>query len=35
VVRSARSVRVGERVRVRLAEGTLACRVEEVGEDRN
>lgn len=34
VVRSSRSVRVGERVRVRLAEGVLACRVEEV-EDGN
>ena len=34
VLRSATSVRVGERVRVRLAEGLLACRVEEV-EDGN
>jgi len=33
VLRSSRSVRVGERVRVRLAEGALACRVEEVVED--
>jgi len=30
VVRAARRVRAGERVRVRLAEGALACRVEEV-----
>jgi exodeoxyribonuclease VII large subunit len=35
VVRSARRVRVGERVRVRLAEGVLACRVEEIVEDEN
>ncbi|HEV7903264.1 MAG TPA: exodeoxyribonuclease VII large subunit, partial [Pyrinomonadaceae bacterium] len=34
VLRSSRSVRVGERVRVRLAEGQLVCRVEEV-EDEN
>ncbi|HJR06047.1 MAG TPA: exodeoxyribonuclease VII large subunit [Pyrinomonadaceae bacterium] len=34
VLRSARGVRVGERVRVRLAEGLLQCRVEEV-EDGN
>ncbi|HYP00667.1 MAG TPA: exodeoxyribonuclease VII large subunit [Pyrinomonadaceae bacterium] len=34
VLRSARSVGVGERVRVRLAEGLLQCRVEEV-EDEN
>jgi exodeoxyribonuclease VII large subunit len=34
VVRSSRRVSVGERVRVRLAEGALACRVEEV-EDGN
>jgi exodeoxyribonuclease VII large subunit len=34
VLRSSRRVRVGERVRVRLAEGLLACRVEEV-EDEN
>jgi exodeoxyribonuclease VII large subunit len=30
VLRSARGAEVGERVRVRLAEGALACRVEEV-----
>ncbi|HEY0098393.1 MAG TPA: exodeoxyribonuclease VII large subunit [Pyrinomonadaceae bacterium] len=30
VLRSSRSVRAGERVRVRLAEGSLQCRVEEV-----
>ncbi|HLL72368.1 MAG TPA: exodeoxyribonuclease VII large subunit [Pyrinomonadaceae bacterium] len=34
VLRSSRSVRVGERVRVRLGEGQLRCRVEEV-EDGN
>jgi exodeoxyribonuclease VII large subunit len=34
VLRSSRRVRVGERVRVRLAEGQLLCRVEEV-EDEN
>jgi exodeoxyribonuclease VII large subunit len=34
VLRSARRVRVGESVRVRLAEGLLRCRVEEV-EDEN
>jgi exodeoxyribonuclease VII large subunit len=35
VVRVARSVRAGERVRIRLAEGALACRVEEILEDEN
>jgi exodeoxyribonuclease VII large subunit len=34
VLRSSRAVRVGERVRVRLAEGQLVCRVEEA-EDEN
>ena len=32
VLRSARGVRAGEAVRVRLAEGSLRCRVEEVEE---
>jgi len=34
VVRSSRRVRAGEQLRVRLAEGALRCRVEEV-EDAN
>jgi exodeoxyribonuclease VII large subunit len=35
LLRSSRSVRVGERVRVRLAEGQLVCRVEEVEDEKN
>lgn len=35
VLRSARRVGVGERVRVRLAEGQLVCRVEEVEDEKN